>query len=91
VAGECIRPTPGCSVPADLVFQLFDSFTSVATDPEVRPTHGFLSPDPWRRALACAGFAPAGLVPDLERVREIYPRFFTGVVCGCAGPVESNP
>ncbi len=82
VAGECLRLFPGQPVPADLVFQLLRSFTDVATDPSLRPRHGFLEPATWTRALTAAGFHSAGVVPDLDRIRDHYPRFFTGVVHG---------
>jgi SAM-dependent methyltransferase len=81
VGGECLRPYDGQSVPADLVFQLLTSFTGVATDPQTRPRHGFLEAASWRRAFDAAGFGRVEIVPDLERIREIYPRFFTGVIC----------
>ena len=82
VAGECLRLFPRQPVPADLVFQICESFTGVATDPEVRPAHGFLEPASWRRAFAAAGFERVEIVPDLDRLRDRYPRFFTGVVRG---------
>ena len=82
VAGECLRLFPDQPVPADLVFQIFDSFTRVETHPELRPEHGFMAPESWRRALAAAGFEEVAVVPDLDRIRELYPRFFAGVVCG---------
>lgn len=82
VAGECLRLFPGQPVPADLVFQIFQSFTGVATDPEVRPAHGFLEPSTWHRAFSAAGFEQVEVVPDLDRIRDLYPRFFTGVVRG---------
>jgi len=82
VAGECLRLFPDQPVPADLVFQIFRSFTEVSTDPELRPSHGFLEPSSWRRALAAAGFEEVSVVPDLDRIRDLYPRFFAGVVLG---------
>jgi SAM-dependent methyltransferase len=82
VAGECLRLFPRQPVPADLVFQLFRSFTDVGIDPVLRPHHGFLEPSAWRAALEAAGFVEVGVVPDLERIRDIYPRFFAGVVVG---------
>lgn len=82
VAGECLRLFPRQPVPADLVFQLFRSFTDVGTDPVLRPHHGFLEPSAWRTALEAAGFVEVAVVPDLERIRAIYPRFFAGVVVG---------
>ena len=82
VLGECVRPFPGRPVAAELVFQILDRFAGVATDPELRPHHGFLAPEHWQRALGAAGFAPVEIVPDLYRVREIYPRFTTAALCG---------
>lgn len=87
VAGECLRLFPSQPVPADLVFQLFRSFTDVGTDPVLRPHHGFLEPSSWRTALEAAGFVEVAVVPDLERIRTIYPRFFAGVVVGRRPPV----
>lgn len=79
VAGECFRLFPGQVAPADLVFQLLRGFTHVELD-ALRPQHGFLAPEVWRRALAAAGFADVELVPDLERIREVYPRFYAGAL-----------
>jgi SAM-dependent methyltransferase len=82
VLGECVRPYPGRPVAAELVFQILERFADVSTDPEIRPYHGFLAPEHWRRALDAAGFAPVEIVPDLIRIRDIYPRFSTGALCG---------
>jgi SAM-dependent methyltransferase len=82
VAGECLRLFPRQPVPADLIFQLFRSFIDVGTDPLLRPHHGFLEPAAWRAALEAAGFVEVAVVPDLERIRDLYPRFFAGVVVG---------
>jgi SAM-dependent methyltransferase len=88
VAGECCRLLPGQTVPADLVFQLLDGFTTVELDAH-RPHHGFLTPEAWRRAFAAAGFTEIAVVPDVERIRELYPRFFAAAVCGRRASVES--
>jgi SAM-dependent methyltransferase len=82
VAGECFRLFADQAVPADLVFQLFRSFTEVEVAAGSRPHHGFLSPESWRAAFAAAGFAGVAVVPDLERIRDRYARFFAGAVCG---------
>ncbi len=86
VAGECLRLFPGQSVPADLIFELFRSFTEVETDPELRPHHGFLEPAAWRHTFTTIGFDPVQIVPDVERIRDLYPRFFTGVIAGRRRP-----
>jgi len=90
VAGECLRLFPGQAVPAELVFQLFKSFVEVETDPELRPENGFLEPRHWRGALERAGFAAAAVVPDLERLRDFYPRFFSGALVG-RRPDDDSP
>jgi len=79
VAGECFRLFPGQVAPADLVFRLFRGFTEVETD-ALRPHAGFLEPEIWRRALAASGFDGVELVPDLERIRDVYPRFYAGAL-----------
>lgn len=82
VCGECIRPYPDQPVYAELMFQILDSFTDVAIDPSIRPQPGFLTADQWRQAFVRSGFADFGVLPDLEQIREIYPHFFVGAVCG---------
>lgn len=90
VAGECLRLFSGQPVPAELVFQLFKSFHEVETDPRLRPLHGFLEPRHWRGILAAAGFDEVAVLPDLDRIREHYPRFFAGVAVGRA-PLAPEP
>jgi hypothetical protein len=64
------------------MFQILDSFTDVETDPEFRPNPGFLTGEQWRRAFLKADFMRTEVAPDVERIREIYPHFFTGAICG---------
>jgi hypothetical protein len=66
----------------ELMFQILDSFSDVETDPEIRPNPGFLTGEQWRRVFSRAGFPRTEIAPDVERIREIYPHFFTGAVCG---------
>ena len=82
VAGECLRLLPGQTIAIELVFQQLRSFTEVELDGELRPGHGFLKPENWRRAFAAAGFEDFVVVPELERIRDHYERFFTGAICG---------
>jgi len=94
VAGECVRLFPGQPVAADVVFQIFKGFVEVETDPELRPTHGFLEPRSWQRALSAAGYEEVSVLPDLERIRDYYPRFSAAVVVartpGGAPPERAN-
>ena len=82
VIGECVRPYDDQPIYPELMFQILDSFTNVETDPEVRPNPGFLTAEQWRRAFSRAGFTQAKVAPDIERIREIYPHFFTGAISG---------
>jgi SAM-dependent methyltransferase len=82
VVGECIRPYLNQPIYAELIFQILDSFTDVKTNPEFRPTPGFLTADQWRRAFTSADFERVEVTPKIESIREIYPRFFTGAISG---------
>jgi len=82
VIGECLRPYVNQPIYPELMFQILESFTEVQTDPEIRPNPGFLTADHWRRAFTRAGFEHAEVAPDIDSIREIYPHFFTGAICG---------
>lgn len=82
VIGEAMRPRSGQAMWAEFVFELLDGFTRVETDPELRPTAGFLQPSTWSKALAHAGFEDVAIEPDVAAIHEVYPRFYTGAVGG---------
>jgi len=82
VIGECLRPYFNQPIYPELMFQILESFTNVQTDPEIRPNPGFLTAEHWRRAFTRAGFQRAEVAPNIDRIREIYPHFFTGAICG---------
>jgi SAM-dependent methyltransferase len=82
VIGECVRPYNNQPMYPELMFQILDSFSDVETDPDLRPNPGFLTAEQWRRAFLKAGFARTEVAPDIERIREIYPHFLTGAICG---------
>jgi SAM-dependent methyltransferase len=82
VIGECLRPNPNQPIYPELMFQILESFTNVQTDPEIRPNPGFLTAEHWRHAFTRAGFQRAEVAPNIDRIREIYPHFFTGAICG---------
>jgi SAM-dependent methyltransferase len=86
VIGECLRPLPGQALWPEFIFKLLDGFNRVETDPELRPTAGFLTPEQWLRALDAAGFVELAIEPDLRRIRDLYPRFLTGALCGRRPP-----
>src|SRR6476659_7773767 len=80
--GECVRPYDNQPMYPEFMFQILDSFTNVETDPEIRPNPGFLAGEQWRGAFFRAAFTRTEIAPDIERIREIYPHFFTGAICG---------
>lgn len=82
VIGECVRPYDNQPMYPELMFQILHSFTNVKTDPEIRPSPGFLTAEQWRRAFSRAGFTRTEIAPDIEQIRQIYPHFFTGAICG---------
>jgi SAM-dependent methyltransferase len=90
VIGECVRPYVNQPIYAELMFQILNSFTDVMTDPEIRPNPGFLTTDQWRRVFTHAGFESVEVTPDLDRIREIYPHFFTGAICGRVPPANAQ-
>ncbi len=82
VAGEAIRPHPQACVGAELPFQILQSYQAVETDPELRPTPGFLTAEGWTEALRRAGFTEIALVPDAARLRDLWEGALTAAVCG---------
>jgi SAM-dependent methyltransferase len=82
VIGECVRPYDNQPIYPELMFQILDSFTDVETDSEIRPNPGFLTAEQWRRAFLRGGFMHTEIAPNIERIREIYPHFFTAAICG---------
>jgi SAM-dependent methyltransferase len=82
VAGEAIRPHPHACVGAELPFQILQSYHAVETDPELRPTPGFLTAEGWKEALARTGFTEIALVPDAARLRDLWEGAMTAAVCG---------
>ena len=82
VIGECVRPYDHQPIYPELMFQILESFTHVEIDPEIRPNPGFLTGEQWRRAFSRAGFNHTKIAPDIDRIREIYPHFFTGAISG---------
>jgi len=82
VIGECLRPHVNQPIYPELMFQILETFTDVRIDPEIRPNPGFLTAHQWRRAFTRAGFERVEIAPAVESIREFYPHFFTGAICG---------
>jgi SAM-dependent methyltransferase len=80
VFSECVRPFEGQPIYVEFVFNFLGNFTGVATDPETRPNHGFLTPGSWRKSLAAAGFEKPEILPDVETLARHYDAFFVAAV-----------
>lgn len=80
VFSECVRPFPGQAIYVEFAFNFLENFVQVVTDPEIRPTHGFLTPANWRAALARCGFERVELIPDVEALSRDYPFFFVAAI-----------
>jgi SAM-dependent methyltransferase len=85
VVGECLRPYLNQPIYPELMFQILESFTDVGLEPEARPNPGFLTPEQWRNSFVRAGFENVNIEPQIDKIRELYPHFFTGAVCGQNG------
>jgi SAM-dependent methyltransferase len=90
IAEECVRPHTDEAISIEMVFQILESFTDVKTDPEIRPNPGFLTIAQWRKAFAAAGFDSVELVPELERILDRFPLFFSGAFCARKPGKPSN-
>jgi SAM-dependent methyltransferase len=82
IIGECLRPFPHQPIYPELMFQILESFTDVDLEPEFRPNPGFLTPEQWQSAFRRVAFANIRVAPDIENIREVYPHFFAGAICG---------
>lgn len=91
VVGECVRPFDDQPIYPELMFQVLESFNDVTTDPEIRPRPGFLTPEDWRSAFARAGFTNIEVVPEIEKIRDIYSHFFTAAICGQKPLTNDSP
>ena len=47
-------------------------------DPELRPVHGFLTPERWKALLEHAGFRGIQSYPDARALMDKVPDFFVG-------------
>jgi len=80
VFSECVRPRGGQPIYVEYIFSFLDNFVNVVRDPEIRPTHGFLTPANWRAALSRSGFDRIEILPDVERLAREFPSFFVGAI-----------
>ena len=80
VAGECIRPFEHQPVAPELVFNLLESFRHSDPENDWRPRGGFLTPEQWHHACTTSGFGPPQFVPNIIKIRHVYPDFVVAAV-----------
>jgi SAM-dependent methyltransferase len=80
VVSECVRPWPEQTIYPEFVFNLMSTFRSPRLSAAHRPNGGFLTPDQWRAAFEAAGFSDVRVMPDIARVREVFPTFFVAAI-----------
>jgi SAM-dependent methyltransferase len=78
ILGECLKPDLARPIYLEFFFQFMASFTDVHTHPELRPSHGFLTPEIWMRALGAAGFQSVQNIPEVRHLMDRFPAFNVG-------------
>lgn len=85
IISECVRPLPEDAVHVEFVFNLLEPFRAPRLDPDLRPTPGFLTPEHWLASLEAAGFGAVRFLPDVRRIRAVYPSFVVGAIGATRG------
>jgi SAM-dependent methyltransferase len=80
IVSEGVRPTPGQTMYPEFVFNLLETFRAPRLHPVWRPNGGFLTVEQWRAALETSGFKDIRAMPDIARIRELFPTFYAGAL-----------
>jgi SAM-dependent methyltransferase len=78
ILGECLKPDLSKPIYLEFFVQFMASFTDVKTDALLRPSHGFLTPEIWVRALEASGYRDVQNIPDVRHLMERFPDFNVG-------------
>jgi SAM-dependent methyltransferase len=70
VFSECVRPHAGQTLYPEFIFNLMHTFRA----------RGFFSPEQWAEALRAAGFAGLTVLPDVARIRDVFPGFYAAAI-----------
>jgi SAM-dependent methyltransferase len=85
IVSECVRVFPGQAMYPEFVFNLMGTFRAPRLHPDYRPNGGFLTVEQWSGALEAAGFRDVRVLPDIARIREVFPTFYVAAV-GATAP-----
>src|SRR5262249_29099829 len=80
IVSEGVRPTAGQTMYPDVVVTLLETFRAPRLHPVWRPNGGFLTVEQWRAALESAGFKDVRMMPDITRIRDLFPTFYAGAL-----------
>jgi SAM-dependent methyltransferase len=80
IISECVRPRAGQPISPEFVFNLMQTFRAPLLRPPHRPNGGFLTPEQWTGAMMAAGFADVRFLPDLIRIRDQFPGFYSAAI-----------
>ena len=80
IVSEGVRPTAGQTMYPEFVFNLLETFRAPRLHPVYRPNGGFLTIDQWRAAFETAGFKDVRAMPDIARIRELFPTFYAAAL-----------
>jgi SAM-dependent methyltransferase len=80
IVSECIRPWPGDTIYPEFVFNLMEAFRVARLDSSWRPNGGFLTPEQWSAALEAAQFVDVRVMPDVARIRDVFPTFYVAAI-----------
>lgn len=75
VVSECVRPFEGQTLYPEFVFNLMETFRA----------RGLFTPDQWAQAFRAAGFVDVRVLPDVARIREVFPTFYVAAL-GATNP-----
>ena len=70
VFSECVRPRAGQTIYPEFIFNLMQTFRA----------RGFLTPEQWAEAVTTAGFAGVTFLPDVARIRDVFPGFYAAAI-----------
>jgi len=84
VLGECLKPDLSRPIYLEFAFQFMTGFTDVSLDPELRPTHGFLTPEAWVKALQASGYPEVQEIPRVRALMGQWEFFNVGAFAALA-------
>lgn len=80
IISECVRPTPRDTLYPEFVFNLLQTFRAPRLHPDYRPNGGFLTVEQSVAALGAAGFVAPRTLPDVARIRDVFPSFYVAAI-----------